>query len=138
MDIKINKDIATEYPDDTYKGFSVKQILCIVTAAGLGMGIVLVLYYIVGLNIHVAVYSAFPVAAPIILLGFIRYKGMFLMEALKEWVRLQDQPVMVYEACENLYDLEMDTGFLEAYQTVSRKSPKKKKDADRRNKGGRK
>lgn len=25
MDIKINKDIAKEYPDDTYKGFSVRQ-----------------------------------------------------------------------------------------------------------------
>lgn len=29
MDIKINKDIAKEYPDDTYKGFSVRQLLCI-------------------------------------------------------------------------------------------------------------
>ena len=96
MDIKINKDIAKEYPDDTYKGFSVRQLLCIGTAAFLGGGTILILYYMVGLNIHAAVYGAFPLAAPVILVGFIQYKGMPLIDALREWVRLTDQPVMVY------------------------------------------
>lgn len=40
MDIKINKDIAKEYPDDMYKGFSIRQILCIGTAMVLGGGTV--------------------------------------------------------------------------------------------------
>lgn len=104
MDIKINKDIAQQYPDDAYKGFSVKELACILTAGALALGIVLTLYFIVGLNIHVAVYAAFPVAAPVIFVGFYKYKNMLLLDAIREWIRLQDQPAMAYEAGENHYD----------------------------------
>lgn len=104
MDIKINKDIATQYPDDAFKGFSVRQLLCIGTAAVLGIGIILFLYYGADVNIHAAVYVALPVPAVIVLAGFMKYKGMPLITAIKEWIRLADQPVMVYQAEENHYD----------------------------------
>lgn len=133
MDIKINKDIASEYPDDAYKGFSVKQILCICIAGALGTGIILTLYYVVGLNIHTAVYAAFPAAAPVILIGFIKYKGMFLVDALKEWVRLQDQPVMIYEAEENHYDCcEVLLVFEEEKRRETERRRRKKKQGYRR------
>lgn len=128
MDIKINKDIAKEYPDDLYKGFSIRQILCIGTAMVLGGGTVLLLYYVVGLNIHIAVYGAFPLAAPVILAGFIHYKGMPLIDAFREWVRLADQPVMAYEAQENHYDSygeEIQDPEEETYERRSRKREKR-------------
>lgn len=134
MDIKINKDIAKEYPDDTYKGFSVRQLLCIGAAAFLGGGTILILYYMVGLNIHAAVYGAFPLAAPVILVGFIQYKGMPLIDALREWVRLTDQPVMVYEAHENHYDYDENADMEERHYERTHKKHKKRTEKETKRK----
>lgn len=103
MDIKINKDIAKDYPTDVWKGFTLRQIFCILAALILGAGSVLLLYFGAGVNIHAAVYLAIPISSPLILIEFLSYKGLPVLDYLRERIRLADQPVLYYQAEENHY-----------------------------------
>lgn len=103
MDININKDIARDYPSDVWKGFTLKQLLCILVALVLGATSILVLYFGAGTNIHVAVYISIPIVAPVILMGFAYHRGLPLIDYVKERIRLADQPDLYYQAEENHY-----------------------------------
>lgn len=147
MDIKINKDIAKEYPDDAVKGYSKRDMLYIGTAAVLGLATIGALYYAAGVNIHAAVYAVMPVSGTVILIGFGNYKNMGVPEAFREWLRLTDQPVMAYEARENHYDYlereELMEDAQDEYEKARKKENKRLEKARRQQrrfgrKGGRK
>lgn len=73
-------------------------------------------------------------AAPVILVGFIQYKGMPLIDALREWVRLTDQPVMVYEAHENHYDYDENADIEERHYERTHKKHKKRTEKEAKRK----
>ena len=70
MNININKDFEKEYKDDSWRGFSMEEVLFF--------------YYQFHLPLNMVLYLGLPPAAPILLLGFFRYYGMRLTELMKE------------------------------------------------------
>ncbi len=132
MDIKINKDIAKEYPDDSWKGFSLSQLLYIFAAVAAGAAVVCFLYFLLGFNIHIAVYGAFPVAAPIALVGFYRYAGMRFPEAAKNWLRLNRTCVLPYAAAEAPDHLEQIADATEDPKPEGKRTKRKRKKEKRK------
>lgn len=84
MNIKLNKDFETTYPDDVWKGFTGRQTATIALAALVGCAAVFGIYKLTGLEVKYCVYFAMPVFAGILFLGFKELQGMFLEEYLKE------------------------------------------------------
>ena len=75
MKIRVNKDFLREYKDDAWKGFSGKEVMTLLLAAGTAIALVFLLHMGLGIAPAVAVYLSVPAASPIVLLGFYRYQG---------------------------------------------------------------
>ena len=87
MEIRNNKDFLKEYKDDAWKGFSTRELLCIIGAAAIGITVDALLHYFVGISLAVGVYIALPLAVPLILVGFYKYQGFLTVgRFLKEWM----------------------------------------------------
>lgn len=84
MNIKLNKDFETTYPDDVWKGFTGRQTATIALAAAIGCAVVFTIYKLTGIEVKYCVYLAMPVFAGILFIGFKEVQGMFLEEYLKE------------------------------------------------------
>ena len=87
MEIRNNKDFLKEYKDDAWKGFSTRELLCIIGAAAIGITVDALLHYYAGISLAVGVYIALPLAVPLILVGFYKYQGFLTVgRFLKEWM----------------------------------------------------
>jgi len=87
MAIRNNKDFLKEYKDDAWKGFSTRELLCIIGAAATGITVDALLHYFAGISLATGVYIALPLAVPFILIGFYKYQGhLTLGRFLKEWL----------------------------------------------------
>ncbi len=87
MAIRNNKDFLKEYKDDAWKGFSTRELLCIIGAAAIGITVDVLLHYYAGVSLAAGVYIALPIAAPLILVGFYKYQGFLTIgRFLKEWL----------------------------------------------------
>ena len=87
MAIRNNKDFLKEYKDDAWKGFSTRELLCIIGAAATGITVDALLHYFAGISLATGVYIALPLAVPFILIGFYKYQGHLTVgRFLKEWL----------------------------------------------------
>ena len=137
MAIRNNKDFLKEYKDDAWKGFSTRELLCIIGAAAIGITVDALLHFYAGISLAMGVYIALPLAVPLILIGFYKYQGFLTVgRFLKEWM---------YEISTSRVDyisgecVEEDPVYREeAYPdgTRSRKQRKKKKQQSRNEDGG--
>ena len=84
MNININKDFEKEYKDDSWRGFSMEEVLYIGAALGIMGAVSFFFYYQFHLPLNMVLYLGLPPAAPILLLGFFRYYGLRLTELMKE------------------------------------------------------
>ena len=87
MAIRNNKDFLKEYKDDAWKGFSTRELLCIVGAAAIAITVDVLLHFFAGISLATGVYIALPLAVPLILIGFYKYQGFLTFgRFLKEWL----------------------------------------------------
>ena len=87
MAIRNNKDFLKEYKDDAWKGFSTRELLCIIGAAAIGITADALLHFYAGVSLAAGVYIALPLAVPLILIGFYKYQGFLTLgRFLKEWM----------------------------------------------------
>jgi len=87
MAIRNNKDFLKEYKDDAWKGFSTRELLCIIGAAAIGITVDALLHFYAGVSLAMGVYVALPLAVPLILIGFYKYQGFLTVgRFLKEWL----------------------------------------------------
>lgn len=84
MNININKDFEKEYKDDTWRGFSMKETVCIGCAVTILGVIAFCGYHYMGWPVNMSVYLGLPLAVPVLLYGFYRYQGMTLLELYRE------------------------------------------------------
>ena len=97
MEIRNNKDFLKEYKDDAWKGFSTRELLCIIGAAAIGITVDALLHYYAGVSLAVGVYIALPLAVPLILIGFYKYQGFLTVgRFLKEWMYEMSTSQMEY------------------------------------------
>lgn len=88
MQIKINKNLLQAYKDDAWKGFSAREIVSILSGAGIAIGVVVILHALSGIRPAMAVYLGVPVAAPVIFTGFFRYQGYLTPGRILEEIRM--------------------------------------------------
>ena len=87
MEIQNNKDFLKEYKDDAWKGFSTRELLCIIGAAATGITVDALLHFYAGISLATGVYIALPLAIPFILIGFYKYQGHLTVgRFLREWL----------------------------------------------------
>ncbi len=99
MQIQINKDFQ-EYKEDSWRGFSLKELLSLIAATGSSAAVVFVLYQIAGVPMTLAVYLAVPAAMPSLLTGFYRYQGMSFLKLIRERLWRKQVSILTYEAGE--------------------------------------
>ena len=137
MAIRNNKDFLKEYKDDAWKGFSTRELLCIIGAAAIGITVDALLHFYAGISLAMGVYIALPLAVPLILIGFYKYQGFLTVgRFLKEWMYEMSTSRVDYISGECV---EEDLVYREeAYPdgTRSRKQRKKKKQQSRNEDGG--
>ena len=101
MQLKMNKDVLQVYKDNSWKGFSAKELLSLLAGAGIAITVVAALYFGAGVRPDVAVYLGVPIAAPVILAGFFRYQGYLKpKQLLYEIRRTQSAERMIYASGE--------------------------------------
>ena len=87
MAIRNNKDFLKEYKDDAWKGFSTRELLCMIGAAVTGITVDALLHFYAGISLATGVYISLPMAVPFILFGFYKYQGHLTAgRFLKEWL----------------------------------------------------
>lgn len=137
MAIRNNKDFLKEYKDDAWKGFSTRELLCIIGAAAIGITVDALLHFYAGISLAMGVYIALPLAVPLILIGFYKYQGFLTVgRFLKEWMYEMSTSRVDYISGECV---EEDLVYREeAYPdgTGSRKQRKRKKQQSRNEDGG--
>ena len=84
MNIKLNKDFETEYPDDVWRGFTARQVVTILFAGALAIGVGALVWKLTGINPKYCIYLGMPVMGLILYIGFKQNQGMHLEEYLKE------------------------------------------------------
>lgn len=82
MIININKDFEKAYKDDAWRGFSLKEVICILIALMFLSGVIFLLWKIIKLPPDIAVYIGMPFTIPILAVGFFKYKEMSPMELI--------------------------------------------------------
>lgn len=99
MQIQINKDFQ-EYKEDSWRGFSLKELLSLIAATGSSAAVVFVFYQIADVPMTLAVYLAVPAAIPSLLTGFYRYQGMSFLNLVRERFWWKQVCILTYEAGE--------------------------------------
>ena len=117
MKIQINRDLLTEYKDAVWKGFTLRELICIGCGGMIAIGVVFFLHASFGMYPATAIYLAVPFALPPVLIGFFRYQGyMGPVELVREY--------LFSRSCRKiLWDDEPD----EAWPAFGMKQPEMKK-----------
>lgn len=103
MQISINKDFEREYPDDTWKGFTMKQVLCILVAVTFMGLLILALFILTDWYIANIIYIGIIPFAIILGFGFYKYQNrLSVYDVLKLAVYLNKTNTLLFEA--NEYD----------------------------------
>lgn len=84
MNIKLNKDFETEYPDDVWRGFTIRQVISIFLAGAFAIGTGALIWYLTRINPTYCVYLGMPVMAIILYIGFKQNQDMYLEEYIRE------------------------------------------------------
>lgn len=108
MKVNINKDFLTEYKDDVWKGFSMKELITLIIAACVAGGVICLLHFRFGIDPATAVYGGVPVAIPIILLGFFKYQGYLNpIDYIREIMFTGKIRLLTYETAESVRPVKM-------------------------------
>lgn len=124
MIIDLNKDFLKEYKDDAWKGFSTKELLCLI--AGVAVVVLIDVALVLNFNMNPAtgIYIALPVAVPIMVWGFFKYQGFLsVSDLLREYFYHNDTSVLEYDSCET----GREKAAFKIVHEQNRKKKKKKK-----------
>lgn len=93
--IRINNDIES-FRSDFFKGLSLRE--CIFGGAGItaGIAVVAILTIYAHVPVDAATFFGIPVAAPIILSGFVKVNGMHLSEYVMRMISVRRAKPLVY------------------------------------------
>lgn len=129
MIIELNKDFLKEYKDNAWKGFSTKELLCIIVAVIVAVIIDVCVFTYTSLDAATGIYIAFPFALPVIVWGFYKYQGFLsLSELIKELMYCNKTAVLDYDSGEASKDVlkVYDTALVfPEEKTKKNKEPKK-------------
>lgn len=100
MNININKDFEREYKDDSFRGFSMKEALCIGCALCVAAVTSIFLYYRFQIPLNLVLYAGLPPAVPFLFFGFYRYQDLSAAAFLKELFFERRTRVLSYSAGE--------------------------------------
>lgn len=100
MNININKDFEKEYKDDSWRGFSMQEVICIGIALSVAVAVSIWFYYTYHIPLNMVIYLGVPPAIPLLVYGFYRYQGMNLLEFIKEVREGRKVRKLFYEAGE--------------------------------------
>lgn len=131
MNIKLNKDFETEYPNDVWKGFDGRQVATLGVAAVLGGGLIVLIWWKTKIDPSYCVYLAMPFIAGVLFLGFKQYQGMYLEEYLKELWYEKKTKHLSYDAGEFSYD-DARKFSMNTKSTISTKSTKSKRNGGKK------
>ena len=100
MNISINKDFDKEYKNDSWRGFSMQETVCIGMAFFSAVLTGGWMYYSFHIPLNAVLYAGLFPAAPFLAFGFYRYQGMNLFELGKELLEEKKVSCLSYEAGE--------------------------------------
>ena len=105
MNIPINKDFETEYPQNIAGGFSMKELKFIVCGLAAAISSGLFLIFVLGINYQIGIFAALIPMTPIVLMGFRQNKnGLSMTEAYKAKKYRKKTAVLLYKAREYVPD----------------------------------
>ena len=108
MKVNINKDFLTEYKDDVWKGFSMKELITLIVAAFVAGCVVCLLHFKFGIEPATAVYGGVPAAIPVILFGFFKYQGYLNpVDFIREIIFTGNVKLLTYETAESARPVKM-------------------------------
>ena len=100
MNLTINKDFVKTYKDDTWRGFSLKEVAALGCALILAILTVIGIWKLTDIPADICVYIAVPVILPVLAAGFFTYQDMGILSILKEMKWGRKTELLVYEAGE--------------------------------------
>lgn len=100
MIIKINKDPEEEYKNEFMRGYTFKEIICIVSALAIVVSITIFAYVKEGLNPQIGCYIGLPFALPVIFFGFAKFDGMTVFQLIHEMLYERKTKCLTYDADE--------------------------------------
>ena len=98
MNININKDFEKHYKDDAWRGFTLKEVCCMLLFLILLFGMVFFCWKWLHMQPDLAVYLAVPFGLPVLCVGFLKYQGMTPVELVKEMVFEYRTKFLLYDA----------------------------------------
>lgn len=98
MKIDINKDFEKAFPDECWKGFTLKQIITFVIALLIALGVIVGLWYFAGIEPITGSYIAIPIMMPICFLGIFEYQNHSLWKMGEEIKFYKKTKRLAYEA----------------------------------------
>lgn len=99
MNIPINKNLE-EYKNEMVKGFTLREIICLLISLGIIAGAVLILWWQTGLAPDICIYIGLPLGIPTLLLGFGKIQGVTFDVYIKEVVYEKRTRILTYDADE--------------------------------------
>lgn len=100
MRISINKEIEKEYKDQFMRGFSMRECGFIALAIGIIGGVAFLVSHFFELPINFCFYIGIPFGIPVLLLGFVEFQGLTLIEYAKEIIYEHKTKELFYDADE--------------------------------------
>lgn len=100
MNININKDFEKHYRDDTWRGFTLIEVICMLGFLFILFGIVFFLWKWMKCPPDLAVYVSVPFGLPILCVGFFKYQGMTILELVKEVCFEYQTRLLIFDADE--------------------------------------
>lgn len=98
MNININKDFEKQYKDDAWRGFTLKEVCCMLLFLLVLFSIVYVCWKWLHLPPELAAYFAVPFGLPILCIGFLKYQGLTPLELVKELIFEYQTKLLIYDA----------------------------------------
>lgn len=105
MVIRINKDFEKEYKEDAARGFSLKELVALITGFGAMIGTGVFIYRSFGVGVQTATYLAVPAALPFLAAGFYTYQGMSPWRFFCEWREFRRTSLLCYESGEWTWEM---------------------------------
>ena len=100
MQIPINKDIEEAYRNEAVQGFSIREVVYLIVAAVVIIGVTIIAYLKTGLSPVTCVYVGIPFGLPIVFGGFKRFQGLTAFGYLKEIIYEYLTSELTYDADE--------------------------------------
>lgn len=98
MKIDINKDFEKAFPDDLWKGFTLKQIITFAIGLIMAAGTIVALWKLVKISPITGSYIAIPVMLPICFFGIYEYQNHSLWAMWKEMRFYRETKKLTYGA----------------------------------------